>query len=252
MTFIIIFGILAIFCFGYFAFAASYAGLASSFLWFWPMAGIGFSIFALLIYIGKKRQWLVKMPRWLLVFFAVCVCIGVILFSALETCVILGMNYHPKENADYVIVLGAQVRGTRVTKSLKKRLDAAYDYAVKYPKCKVIVSGGQGPGEDIAEAEAMRIYLLEKGLEEERILVEDKSTTTKENLLYSKDIIQDETAEVVIVTNNFHAFRALKLAGKLDYQQVSILPASSDNRLLLNYMVREAAALIKEKLLGNI
>lgn len=248
----IIFAVIAVLCLGYYIFAASYAGIHSSFLWFWLMAGMGCIVISIGAKIFVKYNILQMIPKWIkisVIFLVVC---GIILFIFLEGCVISGMFSEPKKDADYVIVLGAQIKGTRVTKSLAKRLDKAYEYAVENEECIIIVSGGQGVGEDTTEAAAMKKYLVDKGLEADRIIEEGKSTTTKENLLFSMDIIGNMDAKVVIATNNFHVFRAKKLAGKMGYEDVSGAPAATDNRLILNYMVREGLAIFKEKLMGNI
>ena len=80
----------------------------------------------------------------------------------------------PDPGADYMVVLGAQVNGTKVSRALRYRLDAAFEYAMDNKNTKVIVSGAQGYKEDITEAKAMRDYLVEKGLEVERVIMEDK------------------------------------------------------------------------------
>ncbi len=248
----IIFAIVAVLCLGYYVFAASYAGAHSAFLWFWLVAGIGCIIISIGARLFVKYNILQMIPKWIKVSVIVIIACGVMLFAFLEGCVISGMFSNPSNDADYVIVLGAQIKGTRVTKSLAKRLDRAYEYAIENENCIIIVSGGQGVGEETTEAQAMKKYLVDKGLEADRIIEEGKSTTTKENLLFSMEIIDNPDANVVIATNNFHIFRAKKLAGKMGYNNVSGAPAPSDNRLIINYMVREGLAIFKEKLMGNI
>lgn len=248
----IVFTVLAVLCLGYYIFAASYAGANSAFLWFWLAAGLGSSVVAVCAKLFDKYHITQMIPKWIKISVVVFVTCGVLLFVFLEGCVISGMFSEPVKDADYVIVLGAQIKGTRVTKSLAKRLDRAYEYALENEKCIIVVSGGQGVGEDTTEAEAMKKYLIDKGLDADRIIEEGKSTTTKENLLFSMEIIDNPDAKVVIATNNFHVFRAKKLAGKMGYKDVSGAPAPSDNRLILNYMVREGLAIFKEKLMGNI
>ena len=95
-------------------------------------------------------------------------------------------------------------------------------------------------------------YLTEKGLDSKRILMEDKSVSTKENLTFSKELIEKEDAKIVIVTNNFHVYRATLLAKKLGYESPQGIGSSTDYHLFINYMVREAFALAKEKFQGNI
>ncbi len=136
-------------------------------------------------------------------------------------------------------MLGAQIRGTAITNSLERRLIKALEYLDENPETRVIVSGGQGNGESISEAEAMASYLEEHGIAPERIWQENHSTSTEENLHFSQKLISDITAPVGIVTNNFHMYRALRTARKLGFTQTDGIPATSNPVLFLNYMVRE-------------
>lgn len=121
---------------------------------------------------------------------------------------------------DFVVVLGAGLRGSRVPPLLAGRLDRAkqvYDRAVRKGRSPlVIASGGQGPGEDIPEAHAMASYLIERGVPADRVLREDKSTSTEENLTFSRELMVARVPKYrcLIVTNNFHAFRAALVARK--------------------------------------
>lgn len=248
----IIFGVFAIVCLGYYIFAASYAGIHSSFLSFWLMAAIGFLILMIFWYFAKKYSLFVYIPKLIKILVPVLLIIGVVLFLFVEGLIISKMNAKPSESVDYIIVLGAQVRGERVTKSLAKRLDAAIAYVNDNPETIILVSGGQGTGEDITEAEAMKRYLLDKNIKETLIIKEENSTSTKENLIFSKQLIQEDSASIAIVTNNFHVYRAVALAKQLGIDNVQGLAAPADNRLLLNYMMREFFAVVKEKSLGNI
>jgi uncharacterized SAM-binding protein YcdF (DUF218 family) len=111
-----------------------------------------------------------------------------------------------------------------------------------------------GPGEEISEAQCIRDYLINMGVEEDRIIMEDQSTSTEENIEFSMKIIKQfsqENANVGVVTNNFHVFRTLQVGNAKGYELYG-LSAESDNILLLNYMVREAFALVQYKLLGLI
>lgn len=245
----IIIGILAVcmlLCFGYYVFAASYAGFASAFLPFWIMAAIGFGILTVISVLHKKKGILNIVPKWVKILISVIAVAGVIIFITMECLIISKMDSQAREDVDYIIVLGAQVRGERVTKSLAKRLDAAYDYLINHDDVKVICTGGKGKGEDISEALAEKRYLMQKGISEDRIIMEDKSTSTYENLVFSKDIIGDNNVAIAVVTNNFHVYRATMLAEHIGLKNVQGIAGKSDNRLLLNYMVREGLALFKE------
>ncbi len=127
--------------------------------------------------------------------------------------------YGRHDNADYtektVIVLGCGIRGERVSVGLAKRLNKAYEYHLQNPDANIIVSGGQGPQEDIPEALAMKRYLVDKGVPEGQIIMEDKSTSTITNFKFSHEIMKEKgfpDDEVVFVTNGYHVYRAASYA----------------------------------------
>ncbi len=127
--------------------------------------------------------------------------------------------YGGRDNADYseetVIVLGCGIRGERVSVGLAKRLNKAAEYHKRNPDAMIIVSGGQGPQEDIPEALAMKRYLIDKGIDESKIIMEDKSTSTITNFRYSREIMDKEglsLSSVVFVTNAYHVYRASSYA----------------------------------------
>ncbi|WP_410790286.1 YdcF family protein [Kribbella sp. C-35] len=121
---------------------------------------------------------------------------------------------------DFVVVLGSGLMGSRVTPLLASRLDRAqqvYERALRKGRSpRLMTSGGQGPGEDLPESHAMAAYLVEHGVPDDQILREDKSTTTWENLTFSRDLMVELRPQYrcLIVTNNFHAFRAALTARK--------------------------------------
>ena len=118
----------------------------------------------------------------------------------------------PPAGADYCIVLGAQWKSNGPSDVLRRRLDAAVEYLVENPETKVIVTGGQGQNEVLAEGVGMAGYLSDAGIENSRILIEDKATNTYENLVFSAEYLDEAKDTVVLVTNNFHVFRAVKIA----------------------------------------
>lgn len=164
---------------------------------------------------------------------------GWIIVFVLEFKIMRAMFSKCDEEAEWMIVLGAQVRGTKITDSLKRRLDAAVSFLTDFPGTRVIVSGGQGPGEEITEAEAMMRYLTEKGIERERIFLENCSTSTRENLNFSKKFVNAENEKIIIVTNGFHVYRASLIAKREGYKKILLLPASSNPVFQINYLVRE-------------
>ena len=128
---------------------------------------------------------------------------------------IYGRNDNATYNEKTVIVLGCGIRGERVSVGLAKRLNKAYEYHLKNPEATIIVSGGQGPQEDIPEALAMKRYLVSKGVPEDRIIMEDKSTSTITNFKYSHEIMKEKGLpddSVVFVTNGYHVYRGASYA----------------------------------------
>ena len=121
------------------------------------------------------------------------------------------------EQPPVVIVLGCQVRDGHPSTLLQARIDTAYDYLVAHPECKCIVSGGQGADEVISEAQCMYDSLVSSGIAPERLYLENRSTTTRENLRFCKEIMDREGLgdTAVLVTNSWHEFRAQMIASDL-------------------------------------
>jgi uncharacterized SAM-binding protein YcdF (DUF218 family) len=115
-------------------------------------------------------------------------------FIVIEMAIISEMNapkVDPIEDIDFIIILGAGLDGDQISRTLKQRLDKSVDVIKHNKDTRVIVSGGQGEGELISEAEAMGEYLINLHIPYKRLIFENKSTTTKENLSYSKGLIDD-------------------------------------------------------------
>lgn len=177
-------------------------------------------------------------------------------FISLVLLVLLGFGsflgiYGGKDNADYtekvVIVLGCGIRGERVSVGLAKRLNKVVEYHQRNPDAVIIVSGGQGPQEDISEALAMKRYLIDKGIDEDKIIMEDKSTSTITNFKYSHEIMNDmglPEDSVVFVTNAYHVYRGAYYAKK---EGLTVNHLGTDiiwYTVPMNYM-REMLAVIK-------
>ena len=145
----------------------------------------------------------------------------------------------------WIIVLGAQVRGRNTTDSLKRRLDAALEYLKEHPDVHVVVSGGQGKDEEVTEAYAMAQYLERAGIESGRIVQEDASVNTLENLKFSRKFITDVDAPVGIVSNNFHVYRGCVYAERAGFRNPFPIAASCHPLLFPNYFIRECFAVWK-------
>lgn len=152
----------------------------------------------------------------------------------------------PPQDVPYVIVLGAKVNGETMSLSLYNRAQTALTYLIDNPKSKVVVTGGQGKDESITEASAIQKFLLENGIDNARILVEDTSTSTYENLKNTYDLYSIE--EAVIVTNTFHSYRAHYLANELNMTTYP-LNAETPSIIKLKSYLREYLAITKTYLL---
>lgn len=208
----------------------------STFARFWLVAGVLCSALWGLFHTFPDMA---GSPLWRLLWIPAAV------FAAVELRITGGMVSTEEKGIPYLIVLGAQVKGTKITDSLRRRLKRSAAYLSENPETKVIVSGGQGPGEHIPEAEAMAAYLIGRGIDSSRILLEDKSKSTEENLLFSARYLPDKTVRVGIVSNNFHMYRACRYARRIGYKDVRRIPAGCSPLLFMNYMVREFFAVCR-------
>lgn len=179
----------------------------------------------------------------------ICMVIGGLSFIIIESFVISEFTANDIHitDADYVIVLGSGIKGTELSETLKLRLDASVNYVSHNENIPIIVSGGKGPGEDIPEAEAMSNYLISRGVSEERVILESRSTSTMENLKFSKAIIQERgitNPKIIIVTSNYHMYRAKLIGHKLGYVTYGMSSKSPTALMPIN-MIREYFAMIK-------
>lgn len=169
---------------------------------------------------------------------------GSILFVALEAVIISGFFEKEEKGLDYLIVLGAQVYESGPSTVLRYRLDRAADYLKENPQTKCIVSGGQGDNEPCPEAVGMAEYLQKQGIAKERILLETESETTQQNIKNSREMMEPG-ASVGIVTNDFHMYRALRIAGKQGITDACGIVAASTRLYLPSNLFREFFAMIK-------
>lgn len=246
---------IAVVCLLYFVVLLATIGPAFRFSFVWLVLGLFFLGISLVLTFSKKGfQW---MPKPVLVLVEAIVVCGCLVFVVIEGLIIAESARQPQKEADYLIVLGAKVNGTTPSLILQYRINKAAEYMQKHPGTKAIVSGGQGADEGISEAEAMKNGLLSSGIDADRILMEDQSTSTKENLDYSKEILTKAggsaaESKVVVVTTDFHVLRAVGIARKAGYEQVEGLAAKSVWYLIPTNYVREFMAVVKDKWIGNM
>lgn len=216
------------------------------FLWIFPQAGYKIASIAPLALIamllvfrfGKKP---LKIIASILMGTALC---GLLI---VEIPILKAASEQPDPDADYIVVLGAAVYGETPSITLEHRLEGAARYLEANPRTKAVVSGGQGAGEDISEAECMRRYLIAHGIAEERILIEDRSTSTKENLAFSEAVIKTDggkTDRIVLVSSAYHLYRARRMAAAMGMQAGGFAGSDGYPIYMFGMYLREAAAVL--------
>lgn len=202
------------------------------------------AVYRLIAVYGVRRPERAKCLRFAL---TVLLIIGLLGFTALEIPIVADARTDPEPEADYLIVLGAGVNGTVPSLSLLDRLEEALHYLEKYPEAKVVVSGGQGPGEDITEALCMALWLEGRGIDPDRIIQEDRASSTEENLKFSQELIRadggDPNGLVAIVSSEYHLHRAKLMAEEFGMKPLGVAAATRMPVLMVNYFIREAFAL---------
>ncbi|MFL0165754.1 YdcF family protein [Candidatus Clostridium helianthi] len=181
----------------------------------------------------------------------VLICIGVIFFLGIEIFIINYPKYN-KGNADYIIVLGAGLdTNSNPSLILQGRLDAALEYIKEDDYRFIVLSGGQGSDEKLPESHAMKKYLLDRGVDEKKVIIEDKSRNTDENFKFSKVKIEENSGRpldklnIEIVTSDFHALRSSILAKKNGYVNYSNYSSHTVWYLIPITYTREAFAIVK-------
>ena len=208
-------------------------------------AAVVLAVFGLLERWKETYRWTLWTRRVLLALIAA----GFAFFAVLEVWVISWARTDSETPVTAVIVLGAGVNGTEPSLSLRTRLEAALEYVRDKPDLPIIVSGAQGRGEAISEARCMADWLTSHGIPSSQIILEEQATTTKENLRYSLEILEncsmDATANIAVVSSDYHLCRASL------YMENNMVPVAAHMParyfpLTLNYFVREAFGVAAE------
>lgn len=237
----------AILCFAY-CFIVFRIRSGSRFYLIWGLGGLALLGLALMI---QFEVW-GRLPLFFRHLICIVMAVAVLLFVITELCIFAHYRDQGRPDLDYIIVLGAQMKPAGPSAVLKFRLDAAYEYLIANEDTLCVVSGGQGANEPCTEAQGMYDYLVERGIAPERILMEDKSTDTSENIAYSAALIGGTDHEVGIVTNNFHVFRGVMLARHAGFQDACGIAARSNIYFQPNNLVREFFGIMKDLVCGNL
>lgn len=174
--------------------------------------------------------------------------IGLVSFIWIETLVFQSLKSNDNVRVNYVVVLGAGIQGEEPSLTLKRRLDKSIEYLSANPNSTIIASGGFGKEVTISEAEVMKRYLIAHGISESRILKEEKSMTSDENLRYTKLLLTQlygaEVPTILIITSDYHMFRAKHIAYRY-YPVVYGISSETPRAIMINYAIREYLAVLK-------
>jgi len=198
--------------------------------------------------IFKKSRGVIRFVTFLL-------CIFLLIAGITEALIIKASFGSPETETKYLLVLGAKVRADGPSLSLLDRIDTAYDYLTAHPDTIAVVTGGKGDDEPITEAKCMYDSLVALGISPGRIWVEDKATSTWENLQYSLALIEEKTGsrptEVAVLSSEYHLFRASLFTKAAGAEFIGIPAATSNPFLKVNYFLREVAGVWHYILLGS-
>jgi len=222
--------------------------------------GILLIIWGFLLEVNRthKRKY-GNLPRVLLGVFYFILVLGTVSFVTVQAMVLTHSGVPPEEvqaQVDHIIIMGAAFENKEPGLALSSRLDTGAEYLRKNPEVVAVVSGGKPPGEDVSEAKIMKDYLLEQGVEKDRILKENRASNTHENIIYSQKILKEEnisagaeefklTGKVGLVTNDYHLFRSKLLARRHGVDATQGIAAETPTLILMNYLVREYLAVLK-------
>lgn len=228
------------------------------------MAGYSFSALVCLCLIGvllfynvcnwtKKR--FPKSTRVVKSMFTILLCLGLLVMGVTEALIIHASFGDKAESCEYMVVLGAKVRPDGPSVSLMDRIRAAAEYMHEHPDVLAIVSGGMGEDEPMAEAKCMYEELIKLGIGPDRIWIEDKATTTWENIHFALDLIEEKTGQrpekIGILSSEYHLFRAKMFARDCGVEAVGIPARTSRVSQMVNHFLREVAGVWHYILLGG-
>ena len=233
-------------------FCLAFAGLAYFFKFCIP--GYSFSalvccgIIAIITFYEGTRLLLTRYPKGMKLLrkaVTICLVVGLVAFGITESFILKASFGDPGKHCDYMVVLGAKVRENGPSVSLWDRIYGARDYLEAHPDVIAIVSGGQGADEPVSEGYAMFTELVLLGIAPERIWVEDKATSTRENITFALDLIEEKTGTrpdtLGVVSSEYHLFRASLLTKECGVEFVGIPAATSRVSQLVNHLMREVA-----------
>ena len=264
--------ILAVLCGIYGTIVISMTGFVElqSYIWY-VFAFVFFALGKLIKFYLNKR-----IPLWSVVSVYTLATLGVLIFVITSIAISLSLPDNDEPGLDFLIVLGTKPDLEKKGSECKYRLDKAIEYIDNNPDTIIVISGGIGR-DGKTESVVMADYLIKNGIDKNNILVEIQSHNTRQNLIYSKALIdrynsdikrrtditivndmgpvlevEDKPQTIGILTNDFHIFRSMLIAKRVGYTQVYPISARSNRVLYLHMLVRETFAIFKYKFLEYI
>ena len=202
--------------------------------------------------VGKKFPKFSKVVTRIVSFI---LCLGLLVAAATEFFIIKYSFGSPREETPYILVLGAKVRPDGASVSLQNRIDCAYEYLTAHPDVIAVVTGGQGTDEPITEAQCMFDGLTARGIDPGRIWMEDKATSTWENLQFSLALIEEKTGtrpeKIGIISSEYHLFRASLFTRAAGAEFVGIPAHTTRVSQMVNHFLREIAGVWHYIILGS-
>ena len=236
----IILFLLSVFCTIYYGIIIAYSGPKTSFIGFWPVAAMLSAFFAVFL----QSSFFLSLPHVitliLKLFFITVILLFVILFLRISVC-----RSDADINADYLIVLGAIVRGETPSNALKERIQTAFDYLKTHEDAIAILTGYRNPQATISQGTCMQKELRRLGIPAYRLLVEQDARTTYENFQFSKDYMTRLEPKTAFITSDFHLYRAKKIAAKCGYKNIKGIGAKTPTPLILHCYIREVFSVMK-------
>lgn len=260
----------------------------TTFLWFWPLfAAVQFVMFILVRYVRKKQKEKKKIHLQPFVFIFTSYGLWMLVLLGLLGTIFFNARTVEQKNLDYVIVMGTDLVDNRISPSLKRRLDRAIAYAEENPETIFVLSGGRSDYDRSTEATVMYYYMIKAGVPENRLLLEFYSHSTQEKIGFSLRTMQqdhesrlreqakehpflmvpmrgtrgeevevyfgeDKPLSIGIITSEFNLFRACRIAARFGYPDACPIGTATSELMLVHLSVREAIAVFKDRLVGNI
>lgn len=214
-------------------------------------AGLGgcIALFLLLHLLGRKAKRTAKVLRLII---SIVIGLGFLVAAATGFQIIAASGGNAQEPADYLIVLGCAVNTDKPSQMLGYRIEATYQYLRQHPDTVCIVSGGLGQGDSITEAQCMYNELTARGIDKNRIWMEEQSTSTLQSFTNVKELLQQKTGgipdNIAVLSSEFHLYRAQMMGEDLGMPVKTVAAKTERIGLLGNYFIREILAVWKYKL----